>query len=82
MIDIWREEVIQIEKGLKGSTGVSPIINNGALIEYRSEPHKGKVTIKMTDYTLDVQEVFLYFLEAINPDFDDDLLFDSIDLIF
>jgi hypothetical protein len=36
----------------------------------------------MTDWALETKNVFLQFLLQLNEDFDDDLLQDSIDLLF
>jgi hypothetical protein len=81
--DLKRREVVDFDYEWGKTTEFSPKIKDKRIfIEYKSDPEKGKLQIKMTDWTLETKSVFLHFLLELNEDFDDDLLQDSIDLLF
>jgi hypothetical protein len=57
------------------------LMERGTIIEFSDLGSGKKVVVKLTDLLLDAKDVFLHFLLHLNEDFDDDLLYDSIDLL-
>jgi hypothetical protein len=79
--DLKKRKIVDFDFGWDKVTGTSPRLKDGKIfIEINSDP--GRLLIKMTDWTIETKSVFLHLLLELNEDFDDDLLQDSIDLLF
>lgn len=92
LVNFKRREVEYVDKGANMSQFSRKLMDNRLLVEYsyfvsgkilfsNNQNEKRKVNFKLMDLLYDPKDAYLMLLLHLNEEFDDDLLFDSIDLL-